>query len=361
MQHCTFWGNLMEKIEKQAKQNSTTTQDKPMVISIRAKGLNSGSGFFVKENLIATNIHCVVGTTSVSAKLSATNTDYAIIGIAAFDAKNDLAILAVEGQGIPYPIGDSDLVVKGEIVKAIGCPYGEYMTTDGAFHSTLNNGQWLRIKAKFEEGYSGGPLLNSKGQVIGTNVGSEDYYSRAISANILKELLYQTHKIEPLAQWQEKDPIKAYIYLVHSKTKMKNKDYLGAIEDLNETLQLNPALITAYHNQGAAKTLLAKSKYEKGNFAASQRFCQSAIDDYNNIIRMHKDYTAYNNLADAKLHLAKTEARMGNIQKSQVLLQDALTDINFAIGQNKNNPIEDPDIALCYHTRGEIKEAMDDL
>ena len=134
-----------EKIIMQ--QDNKQTTGKPMVVSIRAKGVSSGSGFFVKENLIATNIHCIVGTTSVSARLFDCNMDYIIVGIAAYDAKNDLVILAVEGQGRPLPIGNSDLVVKGEAVKALGCPNGNYMTTNGTFHSTLNNREWLWIIA----------------------------------------------------------------------------------------------------------------------------------------------------------------------------------------------------------------------
>ena len=329
-----------------------------MIVSIKAKDFGCGTGFFVRENLIATNIHCVAGATSISAKLFDCNTDYVIIGITAFDAKNDLVILTVEGQGRPLPIGNSDLVVKGETVKAIGCPNGNYMTTNGTFHSTLNNRQWLWIKAKTEDGYSGGPLLNSKGQVIGTNFGSSDYYSAAISSNILKELLSQTHKIEPLAQWQKREQISAYDYFVKSKA---NKNPERAIADLDKTIQLNPDCIIAYYNRGEKKISLAKTKLEKDNFAASQRLSQSAVDDYNNIIRIYKDYTAYTNLADAKLYLAKTEAKIGNIQNSQDLFQDALTDINFAINENIDTPIKDPGIALCYHTRGEIKEAMGNI
>ena len=399
----------MEKKEELCEQSNEQNLSQPMVVSIISKAVGYGTGFFVKENLIATNIHCIAGATSVLALHSDSNSEYELEGIAAFDAKNDLVILKVNGKGTPFSIGDSDLVVKREIVKAIGCPNGKYVTTDGAFHSTLNKGQWLQTTAKTNDGYSGGPLLNSKGQVIGTNFGSGDYYSAAISSNILNELLSQTQKIEPLAQWQQREQISAYDYLV--KSKVKNKNHESAIVDLDKTIQLNPDYIIAYYNRGTTKGNLAQSKYEEGNVVEAQQLRQNAIDDFTQAIRLCPDYApaynnrglnkshidkskseegeysesqqlmqsaiddftqaikicpdyapAYNNQADAKLHLAKSKAESGNIEQSQELYKDAMTNINIAIEKHAHNPIEeDPDTATFHHTRGEIKEAMGDL
>ena len=399
----------MEKKEELCEQSNEQNLSQPMVVSIISKAVGYGTGFFVKENLIATNIHCIAGATSVLALHSDSNSEYELEGIAAFDAKNDLVILKVNGKGTPFSIGDSDLVVKREIVKAIGCPNGKYVTTDGAFHSTLNKGQWLQTTAKTNDGYSGGPLLNSKGQVIGTNFGSGDYYSAAISSNILNELLSQTQKIEPLAQWQQREQISAYDYLV--KSKVKNKNHESAIADLDKTIQLNPDYIIAYYNRGTTKGNLAQSKYEEGNVVEAQQLRQNAIDDFTQAIRLCPDYApaynnrglnkshidkskseegeysesqqlmqsaiddftqaikicpdyapAYNNQADAKLHLAKSKAESGNIEQSQELYKDAMTNINIAIEKHAHNPIEeDLDTAMFHHTRGEIKEAMGDL
>ena len=380
-----------------------------MVVSIKSKDFGCGTGFFVKENLIATNIHCVAGATSVSAKLLESNIEYVVEGVAAYDALNDLVILKVEGHETPFPIYDGDLVEKGETVKAIGCPYGKYVTTDGVFHSTLNKGQWLQTTAKTGDGYSGGPLLNSEGQVIGINFGSGNYYSAAISSNILKDLLSQIHTIEPLAQWQQREQISAYDYLV--KSKVKNKNHESAIADLDKTIQLNPDYIIAYYNRGTTKGNLAQSKYEEGNVVEAQQLRQNAIDDFSQVIRLCQDFAeaynnrglnkshidkskseegeysesqqlmqsaindftqaikicpdyapAYNNQADAKLHLAKSKAESGNMEQSQELYKDAMTNINIAIEKHAHNPIEeDPDTATFHHTRGEIKEAMGDL
>ncbi len=68
------------------QQDNKQTIGKPMVVSIKSEGVGNGTGFFVTENLIATNIHCVAGATSVLANHSPTNTEYVVEGIAAFDS-----------------------------------------------------------------------------------------------------------------------------------------------------------------------------------------------------------------------------------------------------------------------------------
>ena len=401
----------MEKKEELCEQSNEQNLSQPMVVSIISKAVGYGTGFFVKENLIATNIHCIAGATSVLAKHLTSNTDYVVVGIAEFDPNNDLVILKVEGKGIPYPLADSDLVENGEIVQAIGCLKGKYVSAEGVFHSIWNDGQWLRTTAKTEDGYSGGPLLNSKRQVIGIHSGSGDPYSTAISLNILKKLLSQTQTIEHLAQWQEKKQIRAYKYLVKSKGKIKTKNYDGVISDLDKTIQLKPDHFIAYYNRGTSKKSLAESKFGEGDLVEAQQLMQSAIDDFTEVIRLCPDYTeaynnrglnkshidkskseegeysesqqlmqsaiddftqaikicpdyapAYNNQADAKLHLAKSKAESGNMEQSQELYKDAMTNINIAIEKHVHNPIEeDPDTAMFHHTRGEIKEAMGDL
>ena len=71
--------------------------------------LKRGSGFFVRENLIATNFHVIDGTTQGSAKLVNTKTKYSIDGVTGIDEENDLALLSVSVPNItPLCLGDSD-------------------------------------------------------------------------------------------------------------------------------------------------------------------------------------------------------------------------------------------------------------
>ena len=155
---------------------------------VTSKGIGSGSGFFVGESLIATNIHVVAGATSISARVVGVNTAHTIEGVAAFDAQNDIVILKVSGKGTPVPIGDSDLLQRGDIVQAIGYPSTKWKVTEGTVHSILHSNKWIQMKIKTSDGNSGGPVLNRNGEVVGIAVSGEMSYSHAIPANILKML-----------------------------------------------------------------------------------------------------------------------------------------------------------------------------
>lgn len=340
----------------------------PMIVSITItskffKGKGCGTGFFVRENLIATNIHCIAGATSVSVKLLNSNSELDVEGVVAFDDKNDLVILKVSGIGTPFPIAISDILKNGDVVKAVGCISGKHVTAEGEFHCFLNNRQWLQTTAKIKDGYSGGPLLDGKGLVIGINFVSRDNCSEAISSNILTALVEQTNTIESLDQWQKEKTICGWSYIVQSKEKEKEKDFASVIACYDEAIQLNPDIIKWHYNRGFMKVTLAKSEYEEGNLIEAQELRKSAIVDYTQAINLCQDYAeSYNNLADTKLHVAKYESESGNVEKFQELCHGAMIDINIAIKQHLKNPIEeDPNAAQFYHTRGEIKEEMGDF
>ena len=87
--------------------------------------LGLGSGFFVKPNQVATNLHVVEGTARGYAKLVGQKTKRDIEGITAIDAKRDLVILKVSALGAAaVSLGDSDTVLVGETVYAVGNPHG---------------------------------------------------------------------------------------------------------------------------------------------------------------------------------------------------------------------------------------------
>lgn len=352
------------------QQCNEETCRQPMIVSITSsrdyRGTSikgCGTGFFVRENLIATNIHCIAGATSVSVKLLDSNEEHDVEGVVAFDDKNDLVILKVSGIGTPFSIGNSDILKKGEVVKAVACIQGKCVKAEGEFLNSVNNGQWLRTTAKTDNGYSGGPLINSNKEVIGVNFVSRGNISEAVSSKILTELVAQTCTIELLEQWQERKAICAWSYIFQIKLKENERDDVNVRVCYDEAIQLNPDIIKFHYNRGAKKISLAQSQFEEGNVMEAEELRKSAIDDFTQAIGMCPDYTpAYNDRADAQLNLAKSESESGNVEKAHDLLQAALADVNIAIKENEYIPTEkDPDVAICYHTRGEIKEAIGDL
>lgn len=89
------------------------------------KPLTQGSGFFVRDGAIVTNLHVVEGAAKGYAKLVGQEPKFAIEGITAVDGGQDLVILKITTAGSPVlSLGNSDAVQVGETIYAVGNPKG---------------------------------------------------------------------------------------------------------------------------------------------------------------------------------------------------------------------------------------------
>lgn len=169
-----------------------------------------GSGFFVKPHQIATNLHVVEGAKSGYAKLIGQKTKYDIKGISAMDEKRDLVILNVSAFGkLSLPLDDSDTVLVGETVYAVGNPHGlEGTFSQGIISSvrTVGTDKLLQLTAPISPGSSGGPVLNDRGNVIGVSVATfrrGQNLNFAIPSNYLTKLVSQVRIATPLSQTRQ--------------------------------------------------------------------------------------------------------------------------------------------------------------
>jgi hypothetical protein len=168
--------------------------------------LSLGSGFLVRDGAIASNLHVVEGGTRGYAKLVGQKTKYDIEGVTAVDPERDLVVLKISAVGSPVlPLGNSDGVQVGESVYAVGNPQGlEGTFSQGIVSSIREVGtdKLLQITAPISPGSSGGPVLNSKGEVIGVSVATfrgGQNLNFAIPSAYLKALLENTGPAKPLA------------------------------------------------------------------------------------------------------------------------------------------------------------------
>ncbi len=310
-----------------------------------SRGLDVGSGFFVDTDKIATNIHVVDEPGPVYAKLINNEAIWKIEEVTAFDMGYDLVVLKVSGEGTPLPLGDSDLVQKGEPVVAVGYPDGKYKITAGNVHGIQISDNLLGTTAKIAQGNSGGPLLNSKGEVIGINTQSGDY-SFAIPSNILKALLTRSVSPEPLTQWQKRDHIRAYAYSGKGEDEFDAGNYAKAIINFDKAILHNSKYIRAYNWRGRAKYRLGLSKAEQGNLVETQNLYHAAIEDYTQAIKINPEFTiALNNRGRAKYHLGQSKAEQGNVATAQQLYQEAIDDYTLSIKI-------DPKYTFPYFHRG---------
>ena len=167
--------------------------------------LSLGSGFFVREGEVATNLHVITGAARGYAKLLGNKTKHDIEGITAVDPERDLVLLKISSAKAPsLPIGDSDGFQVGEAVYAVGNPEGlEGTFSQGIVSSIREVGtdKLLQITAPISPGSSGGPILNEKGEVIGISVAtfkSGQNLNFAIPSNYLKPLLASSGSAKPL-------------------------------------------------------------------------------------------------------------------------------------------------------------------
>jgi serine protease Do len=161
-----------------------------------------GSGVIVSnEGHIITNSHVVDQVDDIEVQLSDGRTKKArLVGS---DAQVDLAVLKIDEPGVkPLKLGDSDAVQAGDMVLAIGNPFGfEETVTEGIISSKGRPnrvdgfGDFLQTDAAINPGNSGGPLINLTGEVIGINTaiisrtGGSQGIGFAIPSNTVKVAL----------------------------------------------------------------------------------------------------------------------------------------------------------------------------
>jgi S1-C subfamily serine protease len=141
----------------------------------------AGSGFVIDtQGHILTNYHVVDGAQTIEVTLGDQSRFKAkYIGA---DTRNDIALIQIDPGAhklTPLPLGDSKNLLVGQRVLAIGNPFGFQSTlTTGVVSSlgrTVQTGdntfidEAIQTDAAINRGNSGGPLLNTKGEVIGIN------------------------------------------------------------------------------------------------------------------------------------------------------------------------------------------------
>jgi putative serine protease PepD len=160
----------------------------PSVVSIEvssAQGQATGSGFVLRQDgYLLTNNHVIAGGVEPGSEIRVLFSDGSeepatVVGRT---SEYDIAVLKVERTGLdPLLLADSDRVVVGDSVVAIGAPLGLEGTVTTGIVSALNrpveaggSGETafinaIQTDAAINPGNSGGPLVNAEGEVVGIN------------------------------------------------------------------------------------------------------------------------------------------------------------------------------------------------
>ena len=165
-----------------------------------------GSGVIISsDGYIVTNNHVIEGADKVIVALPGSNKEYTakIIGV---DSRTDLAVIKIEQKNLPFiKFADSSLVKIGDLVFAIGNPFGVGETITQGIVSALNKSgigindyeNFIQTDASINPGNSGGALVDSRGALIGINTaiisksGGNQGIGFAIPSDMVKRIVKQ--------------------------------------------------------------------------------------------------------------------------------------------------------------------------
>jgi S1-C subfamily serine protease len=156
-----------------------SAQRELLFLEVPSEGSGSGS-VLDRSGHVLTNYHVVEGAQEIRVTLhNGESYDAALIG---HDSPNDVAVLKISAPAeelIPIELGDSSRLRVGQVVFAIGNPFGLERTMTTGIISSLNRSlpsrqgrtmkSIIQIDAALNRGNSGGPLLDTRGRLIGMN------------------------------------------------------------------------------------------------------------------------------------------------------------------------------------------------
>ncbi|AJC90673.1 DegQ family serine endoprotease [Campylobacter subantarcticus] len=173
-----------------------------------------GSGVIISnDGYIITNNHVVEGAEKITVNLPDSSTEYKAKLIGA-DPKTDLAVIKIEVKNLPaVTFADSDRLLEGDVVFALGNPFGVGSSVTSGIISALNKNNiglnqyenFIQTDASINPGNSGGALVDSRGALVGINSailsgsGGNNGIGFAIPSNMAKSIaqkLIEHGKIE---------------------------------------------------------------------------------------------------------------------------------------------------------------------
>ena len=180
-------------------------EDGGLYFGRHSREASTGSGVIISDNgYIATNHHVVADGSSFQVLMDdGREFEAKLIGS---DPSTDLALLKIDANGLPHlSFGDSDSLMVGEWVLAIGNPFRLYSTVTAGIVSAKSRNinilddsgieSFIQTDAAVNPGNSGGALVNTRGQLMGINTaimtysGQYEGFSFAIPSNLARKVL----------------------------------------------------------------------------------------------------------------------------------------------------------------------------
>jgi serine protease Do len=225
------------------------------------QGTGSGSGFFINgDGDLITNAHVVDQATAIWIQIPSLGKRILDVEIVGVSPERDIALLRLTPESkdiiikelgvIPFlTFGDSDKVRRSDEVMALGFPLGQQALKSTTGVVSGHENRWIQTSAPLNPGNSGGPLLNSQGQVIGVNsagVTTAQNVGYAVPGNEVQAIKPDLYKVTLLR--------KPFLGIVFNNATDALTDYLG-----------NPAPGGAYVVEVVKDSTLDKAGVQRGD------------------------------------------------------------------------------------------------
>lgn len=209
------------KVEMNTADLAEYVQERTVTVNVETLtgGTSTGSGFIIdNEGTIVTNFHVIDLATDITVEAGSGAT-YPVQEIVDFSNIYDLAVLKINMADSPYLDFAEAPVRTGEQVCAVGSALGELKGTFTAGIVSSTNRKYgpidcIQMDAAISSGNSGGPLVNTYGEVVGINTASYtsgENLNLAIKPEMLKKLSMDKHwSVKDFKEWYERESSRSW-------------------------------------------------------------------------------------------------------------------------------------------------------
>jgi tetratricopeptide (TPR) repeat protein len=321
----------MGDADKIYKENSPAVV---VVASIDGEGKPTGigSGFIVREDgIIVTNYHVVNMASDIKIKIGYKVRD--VEGLLHVDPENDIAIIKVEGKDYPkVRLGDANKIQVGEKVYVIGNPQGLENTISEGIISGIREidreRKILQMTAAISPGSSGGPVFNSRGEVIGIAtflIAETQNLNFAMPVNLILAGLSKKELVSPQEACKVDYSETASCWFYQGLAYGSIGQYDRAADAFKRSLSIDTKKVETYVNLGVS-------------YANMERY-QEAIDMLNEALKVDPNRPeTLSKLGAIYSQMEEYDAAVDNLKKSIDLKPgDPVTHFNLAVTYGKLN------------------------
>lgn len=288
----------------------------PGVISLVAFGgenqiIAEGTAFAIEEGVVATAYQLISRANNVEGQ-NIKGKKVKIEGILAIDKNLNIALLGIKGKVSPLTLGDSDQLEKEKKIFAVGSNENSQITIEeGAVKSLIPlkvNQRVIETSFALPQNFSGAPVLDENGKVMGMLVFFERRLNFTLPSNLLKTV--QKQNLIKFKQWQPEDYLESLegAYLLGRIASLLDETGRAQMY-LEKVVQTKPDDIEA-------QALLA-SVYNR------QRNYEKAISAYQKVIGLDENRDdAYLNLGIVYLRMSRFKESIPHLEKAVELNLD---------------------------------------